>query len=486
MRKSRSIRTQLHTILALTAVLCVMVVLLAGTSTHEAVQGVNMLIVCNSSLSDFYVTVDKMDVLAKEWIYERSEEGYEAYLEQVEIAREELSTIGDNTNHRVAWRFERLEYMLDYYQEPLDDLMSGKISPYETYNLLFYRCNLIRNTAPAYYTYLAEYLQNNADSILNRWSQRMVGQLVALFLFLLIGLAISSTYGKMILQPIQILMKNAKKIQQGDFALDPVGEACSELSVMADAFEEMAGYVERNIDVLKENAHLAQMLLKEERERLAMENLVTQAELRSLQAQINPHFLFNTLSMISQSAYLNEDVMTYELIDRLSDFLRYALDKSNTTSTLVEEIQSIENYMFIQKKRFGGRLDFVLDVPDEIPNLCLPAVVLQPLVENAVKHGVASMTEEAVITLKVQKRKNSVRIQVEDNGIGMSAEQLEKLLSTLSVISEPPENEQNASIGLLNVYRRMKLYFGNAFRFSIESEMSCGTVVSISLPMEEL
>lgn len=485
MKKTRSIRTQLYTILALTTGLCILVVLLAGTSTHEAVQGVDMLITCNSSLSDFYVTVDKMDILAKEWIYDQSEEGYASYLEQVKIAREELSTIGLYTNEYVAWRFQRLEYMLDYYQEPLDDLLAGRISAYETYNLLYYRSNLIRNTAPAYYTHLAEYLQDNADTIMFRWTQRMTGQLVALVLLLFSGLTISGTYGKLILHPIQVLMKNAKRIQQGNFVLDPVGEACSELSVMANTFEEMAGYVERNMDVLKENAHLAQMLLKEERERLAMKNLVTQAELRSLQAQINPHFLFNTLSMISQSAYLSEDIVTSELIDRLSDFLRYALDKSNTTSTLKEEVHSIDNYMFIQKKRFGDRLDFILDIPDYIPDLSMPAIVLQPLVENAVKHGIATLTEDAVISLKIRLRENRVRIQIEDNGAGMPAEQLEKLLSTLSISSEGSEENQS-SIGLMNVYRRMKLFFGTDFRFSIESEENCGTIVSISLPTEEL
>lgn len=478
-----SIRSQIYAVLVLSAVLCVSVVLLSSTSTQEAIQGTRTFFDCNSALSNFYVTVDKMDSFARDWVYSGDEETYRSYQQQADLARQELRLICSLGNSQLVWRLGRLENMLDYYQQPIDRFLGGEAAAYETYSMLSYRCVLIRNTATTYYTYLADYLQECADDVQARWQVKWIVQLVALTLLVAVGMCISSSYSKGILRPIQTMTQNARKVQHGDFHLEPVGEAPAELAVMADAFAEMAGQVERNIDILKKNAKLEQILLRQESERLSMQNLVTQAELRSLQAQINPHFLFNTLSMISKSAYLSHDGTTSELIDRLAQFLRYALDKSSTTSTLREEINSIENYLFIQKKRFAGRLDFVVDVPEPVPDLQMPAIVLQPLVENAVKHGVDPLTEEAVISLKVRTLNRRVRIQIEDNGIGMSAQQLENLQSYLKLGLDSSSGGQG--IGLTNVYRRLKVYFGEALQFNMESEENCGTLITISLPMEE-
>ena len=485
MKACSSIRSQLHAVLVLSAVLCVSVVLLSSTSTQEAIQGTRAFFACNSALSNFYVTVDKMDSFARDWVYSGNPEDYENYRQQSELAREELEVIRVLGDDEVSWRLGRLENMLHYYQQPIDALQAGESADYETYNMLAYRCTLIRNTATTYYTYLADYLQESADAVQARWQRKWVAQVGVLTLLVAVGLFLNSFYSKSILRPIQTMTQNARKVQHGDFRLEPVEKAPAELAVMAEAFADMAGQVEQNIDVLKKNAQLEQILLRQESERLSMQNLVTQAELRSLQAQINPHFLFNTLSMISKSAYLSHDATTSELIDRLAQFLRYALDKSSTTSTLQEEINSIENYLFIQKKRFAGRLDFVVDVPEQIPKLQMPAIVLQPLVENAIKHGVDPLTEEAVISLKVRTQGRRVRIQIEDNGIGMSAQQLENLQSCLNLGLDSSSGGKGGGIGLTNVYRRLKVYFGSEFQFSIESEENCGTLITISLPMEE-
>lgn len=484
LKVSGSIRTQIYAFLALTAALCVGVVLFSSMSTQEAIQDTRIFFACNSALSSFYTTVDSMDTCVRDWVYSGEEEDYQNYLRQADAAREKLEFIASAGDEQMAWRFGRLKNMLAYYHKPVEALKQGRISAYDAYNALYYRCALIRGTATDYYTHLAEYLQANADAVESRWRNKRAVQIAALSAFVLAGIAVSGYCSKSILHPIRIMTENARRVQKGDFSLAPIGQASAELAVMADTFSEMAGQVEKNIGVLKENARLEQMLLRQESERLVMQNLVTQAELRSLQAQINPHFLFNTLSMISKAAYLSQDTVTSELIDRLASFLRYALDKSSTTSTLREEISAIENYFFIQKKRFAHRLDFILDVAEDVPDLKMPAVVLQPLIENAIQHGIGSLTEGAVISLKVRVRENRVRIQVEDNGVGMSAEQLENLQSCLKLGLESSSGDREAGIGLTNVYHRLKMYFGSAMQFSIESEEHCGTLITISLPVE--
>lgn len=486
MKTKLSIRTQIRIFLTLTSALCVIAVLTSATTTQEALRGTHTMFDCNSALTEFYTIVDKADVYAREWVYSENDEDLERYEDNMAQARERLAWMERQVDPQFAWRLGRLENMLDYFKTPLEDFRNEKaLSGYETYQRLRYRGTLIRNTSATYHDYLAKYMQQAADSVQARWQQKWMMQLAALSLLVLIGILLNSFYSKSVMQPIQTMVGNANRVQNGEFTLKPIGRAPAELRVMSDAFAEMASRVSANMEILKENARLEQMLLRRESERLAMEHLVTQAELRSLQAQINPHFLFNTLSMISKSAYLSDDIATSEMIDRLAKFLRYALDKSNTTTTLREELASIENYLFIQEKRFSGRLDFMLDVPQDIPNIKMPAIVLQPLVENAIKHGIGDMTEEAVISLKVRLRENRVRILIEDNGNGMSPERLEELQSCLRLGLDSSSGSQGSGIGLTNVYRRLKMYFGNAMQFSIESEENCGTVIAISLPVEE-
>lgn len=480
-----SIRKQIYLVIVLAAVLCVSVVVLSSTSTQAAIRGIHAFSELNSALSRFYTTTQRMDTVARDWMYTGSDEKYAEYTELMDEARQELQRIGDGTNQQLTWRMGRLGNMLDYYQKPIDGYIAGEIPMYQAYNQLVYRSKLIRNTATDFYGYLSEYLESNAEEVEAQWQQKWVIQLASLSVLLLAGLGISSIYGKSILRPIQTMMRNARRIQSGNFELQPIGRASSELTIMAETFAEMAKKVQQNINVLKKNAELEQALLRQERERLVMQNLITQAELRTLQAQINPHFLFNTLSMISKSAYLHQDETTSELIDRLAEFLRYALDKSNTTATLEEEIHSIHNYLFIQRQRFGDRLDFVIDVPDTMPLLHMPAIILQPLVENAIKHGIDAMTTEAVISLKVRQRQRQIMIQIEDNGVGMSAEVLEHLQSCLRLGLESSGNAHGAGIGLTNVYRRLQMYFGKEMQFTVESEEGCGTLITICLPVEE-
>lgn len=486
-KKSTSIRTQLITVLCLSILFCVSIVLVSTISTQDVLRGTQTFFGCNRALTDFYSNVAEMDSVARDWLYSNRDEEYQQYLRLVDAAREDLSRIQSTGDAELIWRTELLSNMLQHYQDGLDKFQPDSTSithTYEIYNDLSYRCRLIRGTATSYYVYLADYLQSRSDNAQALWNHRRIIQIVLLSILLLDIIFVSIFCSRSILRPIRIMEQNAHRIKSGDFRLEPVSKASSELAAMSDALSEMAVQVEKNIHIMQENARLEQQLLREESERLSMQNLVTQAELRSLQAQINPHFLFNTLSMISKSAYLSNDTMTSELIDRLAEFLRYALDKSSTTSTLREEITSMENYLFIQKCRFAGRLDFIVDIPQDIPNLKMPAIILQPLVENAIKHGITALSDETTISLKIRQRNHHIRIQIEDNGVGMSAERLEELQTCLKLGLESSSGRPGSSIGLTNVYRRLMIYFGADMQFTIESEEGCGTLITISLPEE--
>ncbi|MEG2678175.1 MAG: ATP-binding protein, partial [Oscillospiraceae bacterium] len=136
-------------------------------------------------------------------------------------------------------------------------------------------------------------------------------------------------------------------------------------------------------------------------------------------------------------------------------------------------------------KRFSGRVSFEVEVDKTTPNVHMPAIILQPLVENAIMHGTSSMTQEAIITIHVYEKNSNIHIHIEDNGVGMKSEDLESLLSKLKMGLESSSGDKGRGIGLSNVYRRLQVYFGSSMQFYIESEEDCGTVVTLIFPTEE-
>ncbi len=485
MKRKTGIRVRLMSYLIIVGCLCVLVVLFSNSTVTNNLENSRLFFDCNKNLSEFYANVYEMDLYARNYLYDRTASNYNTFQELLAAARANLKSIGETVDESTQWRMERLDSMLYYYCVPLRDYINGEASVYETYSTLLYRKNLITNTATTYYGYLANYMKVKTDSMQRLWARQRNAQFLLLAAVAGLAIAMGGVYSKGIYAPIAAMVENTKRLKKGDYALQPIRTSLAEIDILADSFNEMAASVEKSVDTLKENARLEYELLKQENDNLAMKNLVTEAELHSLQAQINPHFLFNTLSMISKSAYISGDTTTSELMDKLSEFLRYALDKANKTSTLHEEIDSLKNYIFIQQKRFTGHIRFEVDVEPDTPDIRMPAIVLQPLMENAILHGASAMTEEALIAVKVHQADGRVVIQIEDNGAGMKPEDLEALWGKLKLGLESSPGSRGSGIGLSNVYRRLQMYFGAQMQFIIESEEGCGTVVTLTVPIGE-
>ncbi|MCK8827343.1 sensor histidine kinase [Natroniella acetigena] len=203
--------------------------------------------------------------------------------------------------------------------------------------------------------------------------------------------------------------------------------------------------------------------------------LTTEAELKALQAQIHPHFLFNTLNTIISFCRTDPE-QAKELLLKLSNFFRKTLKQSSKLVTLKQELEDTLDYITIEKARFGSRLKILTNISDELFCYKLPSFTLQPIVENALKHGISSQAGIGKIKIEALKDKEELIIKVSDNGVGISEAKLEQLLQM---------NQQNidSGIGLNNVNQRLKKIYGSEYGLAIESEVDEGTTVSIKLPL---
>lgn len=207
-----------------------------------------------------------------------------------------------------------------------------------------------------------------------------------------------------------------------------------------------------------------------------------EAELKALQNQINPHFLYNTLESITMLAEINDDTEVADMVTSLGGFLRFAITTKDTVVTLEAELSCVDNYIGIQNIRYNDRIRLEIKCPDDLKNQKIVKMSIQPIVENILMHGYSGMKGEIYIGIHCSIEENYIRITVEDHGDGMSTE-------TLAMVRENLEQEQELypvkhSIGLRNVHQRLKLKYGLEYGLEFDSTTERGTVVTIKIPYE--
>ena len=283
---------------------------------------------------------------------------------------------------------------------------------------------------------------------------------VAILLFLLRNYR---QLNRSINEPIYRLKTMASRIAQGDLSIRVEKPEISELDELTDSLNSMAGKL---TELIEQNVQKQRNLQK--------------AEMKALQAQIAPHFMYNTLGTILSLAEdgQTENVVTTTLA--LSSFFRLSLNKGRDWVTVAEEKSHVENYLAIQKMRYGAILEYDIDFSPEILEESMLKLLLQPLVENAIYHGIKKTRRRGHIALKGYRKGDHMIFTVEDNGNGMTAEELAKLRGSLSHydVSNP-----GTGFGLYNVYKRIELYYETDDGLTVESEYDKGCTITLRLPI---
>ena len=288
----------------------------------------------------------------------------------------------------------------------------------------------------------------------------------------------------LLLTPMQKLADASHAITQQDFTQpDLAVERDDEVGRMSDAFNQMKHSMQKNVETLREKNEMAVRLHKKEMEALEMESLLGEAKLAQLRSQINPHFLFNTLNVISRMAQIEEAPRTKTLVLALSHLLRYSLESDAEQVPLAREAHIIDQFFAIYKTRFGDRVNLHWQIsPDELPmnEVMVPSFLLQPLVENAFKHGISPKIDGGEVTIRVKHKGEWLYISVTDNGVGMEPEQLAVLRRQIRD-SQP----QPGHIGLYNVAERIRLT-GRHCLIRVYSRAGVGTSVVMRVPYREM
>jgi LytS/YehU family sensor histidine kinase len=249
----------------------------------------------------------------------------------------------------------------------------------------------------------------------------------------------------------------------------------NKVKAAAELIYIMANYiVEMGVANIGQKQLMAEMKAKAD-----LENMLRATELRALQSQINPHFLFNTLNTIARLALLEGANRTQELVYALSDLLRNNLKDIDELRPLEEELKSVTDYLMIQKARFGSRIQAFIDIDQQLMDVALPALSLQPLVENAIIHGIEPQKNGGDIRISGCIDGERVVITVSDTGIGISPERLRKMYI---IENRKTTKGQSTGLGFINVHKRLQHYFGSQFGLHIESTLGKGTDVYLYVP----
>ena len=289
------------------------------------------------------------------------------------------------------------------------------------------------------------------------------------FLTMLIGRDLNKTIGK--------LRKYAQLLSAAKWEIpDLKDQKYDELNSLAKAFDKMKHSIRQFIEELNEKTEIENNYHVEQIKNAEKDKLIRETQLSALQSQMDPHFLFNTLNTISRMAMFEYADQTVKLIEAMSKILRYNLDCKDKMVKLKEEILMIKSYVIIQETRFQDQMSFIFDIDKSLDAVKVPSMLIQPMVENAIIHGLRQKDKGGIINITVKSQDNFISIDIKDNGVGMDNEKIYNLLNEVK--------DESIGLGMLNVKKRLELYYNRSDLLKINSQGGEGTQVIILIPIE--
>ena len=386
-------------------------------------------------------------------------------LEEIQSAKEIAQNLYDTTTKKESIRaITSVLNLCNNLEEKMQQIAETKEYDSRVDQLeknIYILTDLIQRFMYTYLYYEAAHL-NSLQSDMVRNMVVLMGAVVFLALLLLFFLLKSSKrLSRKIVDPIDMICERLEAIGKGNLLVrEPIQADVEEIQILSNGIENMVGrliwQIQKSTEQEKQRRH---------------------AELALLQSQVNPHFLYNTLDTIVWLIESGEINGAVKMVGSLSNYFRFSLSRGKSVITLEEEEQHIRSYLEIQQMRYSDILDYEIDIPDHLKQYIIPKLTLQPLVENALYHGIKNRRRKGVIRLTGREDNGNIILEVMDDGRGMSGERLEEVRTSLG-------NSTGEGFGLRTVHQRIQILFGAEYGLRIESELDVGTKVIVTIPMK--
>lgn len=419
-----------------------------------------------------YLSVKSSDSLEN---YYRSEQNYVNLLDKLS------NQISSNPSKLLE---RNIKSMSETYVRLMEEAVTAKRSRnVEKYKELYDQSQQLYGYINSYINELNnQQFRNNSSSYQTLREMLEYLEISSLILMgIMMGLAAMMLFGitRGMIEPLTDLAETANLVGQGNFNVKmPQTDALDEVGIVTRAFNTMVESLEEYIIRTKESMEKEQQMMEKE---LLMKNHLKEAQLKYLQSQINPHFLFNSLNAGAQLAMLEDAEKTCIFVEKMADFFRYNVKKGLEDASLEEELAAVDNYIYILNVRFSGEIHFTKAVDERLMDCRIPSMILQPIVENAVNHGIRNIDWEGKILLEITETEDRIYIRVKDNGKGMSQERIQEVLSGNP--GEGEEQSDSTGVGMNNVISRLELYYDQKNLVSINSQgVNMGTEVVLRIP----
>ena len=468
-----------------TSVIAMCVNIFIYLNLNQALEKINSVFSSNISFNELSDSLNKTHQGLTGFLETKGTDDFELYyassLDVKNISRSLNSNVADNS---IKLSERDIRNMLDTYLKTADEAVTAKRGrKIDEYTAKYEECTRIKDYLNTYiYSVNNEQFRTNSETYMALVNSLRYTEIMSMLIFavasvmnVLLIVILTST----ITRPLTRLSAKADEISQGSPEnVEPL-EVYSddEVGKVTRAFNEMLASIKDYIARIRTQL-ITQSEMKEKN--LLMETHLKDAQLKYLQSQINPHFLFNTLNAGAQLAMMEGADRTVEYIRNMADFFRYNVKKSSETVKLSEEIELVDSYMYILNVRFAGEMLFEKDIDESLLNVMVPSMIIQPLVENSIKYGIKDLEPgEGKVTLSVYREDKMCCIRVSDNGIGTDEEIIEKIMNHEKKPSE------TRGVGITNVMSRLDLYYNNKEVFEMKSRKNEGTHVTIKIPLED-
>lgn len=296
--------------------------------------------------------------------------------------------------------------------------------------------------------------------------------IAAVVLISILAVVFSSVLAKRFTEPVIDIKKAMKRVEKGELSVQIEIKGNDEIAELAKRFNHMVIQIQKMTNSIYEK-----------------QELLRKSEFKALQAQINPHFLYNSLDSIVWLLRMERTDEAIMILQNLTVLFRIMLSKGHEVIPIHKEIRHLESYLIIQSMRYSRKFTYSVDIPNEYREFYTLKLILQPLVENSIYHGLSAEQTNVHIHISLKEEKDKLIFYVEDTGVGMTQEELELLRKSIQVEVHKedvqPSIEKEGGYGLKNVNERIKIYFGDEYGIQVDSQKGKGTVVRVVLPKVE-